>query len=226
MAGMHVVVVGAGRLARLLVRAFPDDVAVGVVARRPLPTGFPQRGLAVAPEACAGAAAVFLAVPAASLEEAITGVVAYLSPHAVVVNVATEAGTAELARAWPSLRFVAAKFVGQATEMDRGGRGVVVMDHAEGDDAALVERLLEGVATVVHGDESTVLKVNRAVAEVMARAVSEARNQLAEFGVPDVLTTAALVTMAPGVVRALASDTEGPFLRDVTASIRRVEPPD
>jgi pyrroline-5-carboxylate reductase len=213
----RVAVIGAGRLARALVRHLPSDVDVVVVARHPLTEALPRPSVTVVGAASAIAAVdvIVPAVPGEDVVAALRDAAPSLSDGTVVFNVATDLRTDDVAARFPQLRVIATKVVGQAGELERGSPGAVVVDQADDAEFALAERLLGGLGAVVRLHESVVLDINTAVAEEMARAVSAARSRLAPMNLPAEVVDAALGTMAVGALRAIATGTAGPFLRRV-----------
>lgn len=213
----RVAVIGAGRLARALVRSLPPDVDVVVVARHPVTEPLPRPSVTVvdAVSATSGVDVVIPAVPGEDVVAALHDAAPSLDDGTVVFNVATDLATGDVAVLFPQLRVIATKIVGQAGELERGSPGAVVVDRADDAEFALVARLLGGLGAVVRLEESVVLDINTAVAEEMARAVSAARSRLAPMNLPPEVVDAALGTMAVGALRAIATGTGGPFLRRI-----------
>lgn len=219
---MRVAVVGAGRLARVLVHVLPDDVDVVVVARRPPSPPIRRASLTVTATASDidGVDVVIAAVPAEQVAAVLEEVDAVVADGTVVFNVATDLETPEVAARFPRLRLVATKVVGQAGEMERGSPGAVVVDHANEDQLVLARRLLGGMGAVVRLDERAVLEINTAVGEEMARAALRCQATLEAMRLPPEVADAALATMAVGALRAIATGTAGPFLRRIVERVR------
>lgn len=218
---MRVFLVGAGRLARVIASRLPDDVGIDVLARRDLPEGFPARARHASLPDVPHATAVLLAVPGHSVVEVLTSLAPTVSADSLVLNLATQMDTAALRRRWPDLRLAGAKVVGEASELEHGARGVVIVDGAGDEDLTLVAHLLRRMANVERENEATVLAVNMVVAEVMVTALDTVRARLAASSAPPQVVDAALRTLAPGVVRALATETAGRFLHSVADRVRQ-----
>lgn len=214
-----VAVAGAGRLGRLLARRLPGGTCRAIYTRRPEAAG----DLATAVGAAAGAEpavvrgcdVVLLALPPDAVAAALEAFRPHLAPGTLVVNMATQLETEPLRRRFPEWRVAAAKLVGHAREIEAGEIGAVVVDHAAPSEFALIRRLLGGLGPVLAGDEKLVLQVNTAVAEELLKALRGLERRLASLGVPEAVAAAALQGSAPGVLRSLAKNDLGPFLRSV-----------
>lgn len=222
---MKVAILGAGRMGSLLASRLPGSVRKVIISRRR------QKAVALADEvggiasdqlsAVRGCKVVLLAIPG----PAIPGVVADLAPHvepdALLVNMATDLDTEELAAQFPRLRFVAAKVIGHAREMAHGAPGIVVLDRVDPqEEEELLASLLGGLGPVVRDKEEKVLLANTAVAEEMVKAEAALRRRLEELGLEPELIRIAIKTTAPGVLRSLSDDDAGPFVQDVIRRLR------
>ncbi|HET7529351.1 MAG TPA: hypothetical protein VFJ98_00150 [Mycobacteriales bacterium] len=209
-------IIGSGRLARALVARLPPGTDLVVLARRPLSAPLPRPAeVSTAPDVLAGVTVVVAAVPGEAVGDVIATAAPVLSAGTVVCNAATDAATPPVAARFPDLTVVGTKFIGQAGEIERGARGVVVVDGAAPEVLAELTALFAGIGPVVAMDESAVLRINTAVAEEMVRAVSAIRGRLAEVDVPPDVATVALSTLAVGILRSLADGTAGPFVRRI-----------
>lgn len=150
-----------------------------------------------------GCRVVFLALPGTGLAQAIQDAEVHLEPGAIMANLAIEISTRELQSQFPRLRIVAAKVIGHASELQQGAPAVVVLDHVNDSEEALLSGLLEGLGTVMRGDESKVLATHEAVTEVIGEAGAALRRRLSDLGLSREVISAAIHTLGPGVLRSL-----------------------
>lgn len=219
---VKVAIIGAGHMASILAHRIPGSVRKVIIGRRK------AEAVSLADEvggiasdqvsAVRGCKVVFLAIPGSAVPQVLSEVQPHLQEGAVVVNMASDLITADLAGD-DEMRLAAAKVIGHAREIQLGAPGVVVLDRVEPAEAELLEPLLEGIGPVIRGDERKVMAANTAVVEVMARAEAELRRRLEEAGLDAALVPVAIGSAAPGVLRAVAKGELGPFAQEV---IRRM----
>lgn len=217
-----VAIIGAGHMASILAHRIPGSVRKVIIGRRK------AEAVELADEvggiasdqvsAVRGCRVIFLAVPGSAVPQVLSDLQPHLDAEAVVVNMATDLVTAELAEEG-EFQLAAAKVIGHVREMELGSPGVVVLDHVGPAEAEVLEPLLEGIGPVIRGDERKVMAANTAVVEVMARAEAELRRRLEEAGLDAELVPVAIGSAAPGVLRAMARGELGPFAQEV---IRRM----
>lgn len=227
MGNSKVAIVGAGQLGGLLATRIPGGYRKVIISRRK------AHAVSLADEvggiasdqlsAVRGCHMVFLTVPGS----AVPGLIAELTPHleagALLVNMATDIMTDELAATYPRLRFAAAKLLGHAQEIALGSPGVVVLDHVTGDDAERLRHALAGLGEVLHDQESKVLHAYAIVVDILTGAEGELRTRLGELGLDQGLVKAAITTTGPGVLRSLANGSAGPFASTVVERLRAGE---
>lgn len=228
MGSFKVAIVGAGQLGGLLAHRIPGSYRKVIISRRK------AHAVSLADEvggiasdqvsAVRGCEVVFLTLPGS----AITGMIQELAPHlgdqALLVNMATDIMTDELAATYPRLRFAAAKLLGHAQEISMGSPGIVILDYVEGVNQERLRHLLSGLGDVVVDQEVKVLTANATVVEILAKAEEDLRTRLGELGLDQPLVKAAIATTGPGVLRSLANGIAGPFARGMIERLRAGEP--
>ncbi|MFZ5818039.1 MAG: pyrroline-5-carboxylate reductase family protein [Bacillota bacterium] len=213
-----VAIIGAGQMASILAHRIPGSIRKVIIGRRK------ADAVALADEvggvatdqvsAVRGCRVILLAVPGTAVPQVLTDMQPHLDARALVVNMATDLMTDELALEGDR-RVASAKVIGHAREIELGSPGLVVLDRVEEAEADLLVSLLEGIGPVIRGDERTVMAANTAIIEVMVRAEAELRRRLEEVGLAAELVPVAIGSAAPGVLRAVAKGELGPFAREV-----------
>lgn len=216
---MKVAVLGAGRMGALLASRLPGNIRKVVISRKR------QRATALADEvggiasdqlsAVRGAQVVFLALPGQALPQAVADLQAHLDQGALVVNLATEVDTPDLAAMFPQVRLVAAKVIGHALEMGHGSPGIVVLDGVSAEEEELLSELLSGLGPVIRDAEAKVRLAQTAVVEEVIRAEAALRERLQTLGLGAELIRIAIKTTAPGVFRSLSDGDAGPFVQEI-----------
>lgn len=213
-----VAIIGAGQMASILAHRIPGTVRKVIIGRRK------AEAVALADEvggiasdqvsAVRGCKVILLGIPGSAVPQVLADIQPHLAPEALVVNMATDLITAEVA-VEGNLHLAAAKVIGHAREMELGSPGVVVLDRVGPDQAEMLEALLEGVGPVVRGDERKVMAANTAIVEGMVKAEAELRRRLEEAGLDSELVPVAIGSAAPGVLRAVARGELGPFAQEI-----------
>ncbi len=221
MGGLKVAIIGAGRMGTLLASRIPRNTRKVIIAPRK------ERAQQVADEvgavasdqlsAVRGCAMVFLAVPGSAVDQVVQEIAPHLEADALIVNLATDVMTAELAVTYPRLRFAGAKVLGHVREIQLGSSGVVVLDHVEGEDEQRLRALLEEIGPVTRDREEMVLAANTAIVEVLERARAELSDRLSQLGLDGELVRVVITAAGPGVLRALSEGDIGPFAQSVLA---------
>jgi pyrroline-5-carboxylate reductase len=211
--GYKVAIIGAGHLGTLLADRIP------ATCRKVIISHHKADAVALADEvgglasdqmsAVRGCPVIFLAVPGPVAAQVLPEFAPHLDDNALVVNMAADVMTDELADTFPQVRFAAVKVIGHAREMALGSPGVIVLDHVSDEDEALLRELVDGLGPVIRDDESKVVVANAAVAEVMGKAASELRDRLSALGLDAELINAAITTTGPGVLRSLVEAAPG-----------------
>jgi len=155
-----------------------------------------------------GCQVVLLAIPGPAVVPVIREMAPHLADGALVVNMAPDVFTGDLAADFPKVRFAAAKVLGHARELHLGARGVVVLDHLDEDAEDRLHLLLEPLGPVIQGSETMVQDAGAAVVSVMQEAQSDLLARLTALGLDRHLAQAALAAAAPGVLRAMAGGDE------------------
>lgn len=207
MVACKVAIIGAGRMATLLANRLPTTCRKVIIGKRK------SRAALLADEvggvasdqisAVRGCRVVFLALPAAAVAQVVQDASAHLEPNAIMANMALDLPTGDLTDQFPRLRVVAVKVIGHAGEMSQGAAGVVVIDRADDAEEELLRDLLDGLGTVVRGEESKVMAAGRAVVDVMSEAEATLRRRLSDLGLDRQAVAAAITTLGPGVLRSL-----------------------
>ncbi|BDG60888.1 pyrroline-5-carboxylate reductase family protein [Caldinitratiruptor microaerophilus] len=221
---MKVAIVGAGRMGSLLAARLPGSFRKVIIARRR------ARAVQLADEvggvasdqlsAVRGCHVVLLAIPGPEIPNVLSDLAPHLDRDAIVVNMATDVPTEELAESFPDLRIVAAKVIGHAREMAHGSPGIVVLDRVNPEEEELLASILGGLGPVIRDSEEKVRLANTAVAEEMVKAELSLRRRLEELGLEPELIRVAIKTTAPGVMRSLSDGDAGPFVQDVIRRLR------
>lgn len=216
-----VAIVGAGRLGTLLAQRLPAGCRKVIIARRR------EQAQALADEvggvasdslaAVRGAQAVLLAVPG----EAVSGVLSGLAPHldegALVVNMAPDLLSSEVAARFPRLQVIGAKLIGHAGDMLQGAEGAVVLEGADSEAQQYLEELFRHLGVVLVGREAEVQRTMAVLEEEMGRAATAARHRLEELGLAPALVRVALRSVAPGLLR----DQVAPMARETEPAWQR-----
>ena len=113
------------------------------------------------------------------------------------------------------------KIIGHADEMSRGARPVMVIDRSEDDMMETARRIFSLAGDTVEGEADQVKQINSIATEEALKAAVAIEQALRRAGVenPDMVKSA-LSQVAPGVLRAYASDDLGPFARAIVAELR------
>lgn len=212
----RVVVVGMGRLGKALVRRIPTEFEVVGLSRTVHdPAPFDRPTLVVTDDLSVvdSSGVILLAVPPDAIPETLERLAPHLGTTALVVNMATEAATPQMRRYAPTARLISAKIIGQAGEIAAGSPAVIVVDFATAEELTVITEVLRGLGSVIVAPEQLVLDVNSAVAEEIVAAEHAVRVRLQRLEVPGPAITTALTTMAVGILRAVATDSCGPFLK-------------
>ncbi len=214
-----VAIIGAGQLASILAHRIPGSVRKVIIARRRAEaTALADEVGGVASDqmsAVRGCRIVFLAVPGSVIPSILQEIQPHLTEKVLVVNMATDVVTADLAAEFPNLSLGSAKMIGHAREVESGSPGVVIVDKVEPAEAELLGSLLEGIGPVIRGDERKVMLANTAIVEEMVRAEAGLRHRLQEIGLDRELLPVAVSAAAPGVLRAVARGELGVFAQEV-----------
>lgn len=223
---VKVAIIGAGRMGSLLASRVPGSFRKVIISRRR------QKAQALADEvggiasdqlsAVRGCGVVLLALPGPSVGPLLADLQPHLDERALVVNMATDTDTEELAAACPNIQLAAAKVIGHAREMAHGSPGIVVLDRVNAEQEELLASILGGLGPVIQDDESKVRAANTAVAEEMVRAEQALRQRLEEVGLDSDLIRIAIKTTAPGIIRSLGDNDAGPFVQEVIRRVRGV----
>lgn len=221
---MKVAIIGAGRMGSLLANRLPGNVRKVIISRRrnsAVQLADEVGGIAADTlSAVRGCGVVLLAVPGPVLPNLLPDLVPHLEQDALVVNMATDVDTGELAEAFPEVHLVAAKVIGHAREMAHGAPGIVVLDRVTAEEEETLATLLGGLGPVIQDDEAKVRAANTAVAEEMVRAEQNLRQRLEDLAIHPDLIRIAIKTTAPGVLRSLSDGDAGPFVQEVIRRIR------
>lgn len=222
-----VAVVGAGKLGALLADRIPRSCRKVVISRRK------AEAVALADEvggiasdqfsAVRGCSVIFLAVPDERVQSVVGGLAPYVEPRALLVNTALTVRTADLAGAFPNLRFAAVKVVGDPAEMALGGTGAVLLDHVSPEEEERLRELLAGLGPVARAPEEAALSATAAIFDEMSRALDGLRHRLAEMGLSDDLITPAVASAGPGLLRSLAMGQPVPFTKGMLDRLRNRE---
>lgn len=205
-----VAIIGTGPVASILAHRIPASVRKVIIGRSKAEAArLADEVGGVASEqmsAVRGCRVVLLALDGAALPQALAEIRPHLDEGAVVVNMAADLLTDEIGVDLEGARLVAAKLIGHPREMELGTPGVVLLDRAGPEEAALLEPLLAGVGPIARGGERQAARALEAIARTVSRAVEEMRGQLAEAGLAGDLVRVAIGATAPGVLRDLARD--------------------
>jgi pyrroline-5-carboxylate reductase len=205
-AGFKVAIVGAAGMGALLAMRIPGPhrkVIIGSDRAEAAALADEVGGVASdQASAVRGCQVVFLAVPGTDAMRTVLEASPHLAEGAMVVNMAADVATADLAAEFPAVRFAAAKVLGHVREMSLGSPGVVVLDHVpEAEDEERLRSLLEGMGPIVSGREGMVPQANAAVAAAMARVREALHADLTALGLDRQLARMVIAATAPGVLR-------------------------
>lgn len=207
MSGLKVAIIGTGRLGTLVAGRIPANCRKVIISRRKggaVHLADEVGGLAADQlTAVRGCQVVFLAVPGSAAIQVAQEVASFLDEGALLVNMATDVLTDEMAENVRRVRVAAAKIIGDAREMSLGSPGVVVVDHVDAGEEDRLRYLLAGLGSVIRDRETNVQAAHAAVAEVMTRAAADLRNRLGALGLTGDLARAAITTAGPGMLRAV-----------------------
>lgn len=230
MGGLKVAIIGSGSMGALLAARIPTNYRKVIISRqREVASTLADEVGGVAADhvsAVRGCSVVLLAVPGHAVPQVLRDASPHLAEGALVVNMAPDLVTADLAAEFPRLSVAAAKIIGHAAEMRHGTGGVVVLDHVEGEWEDRLRSMLDGLGTVLRGRESLALEANIAVAEAMLQAQTALLAQLQALGLERHTAQAAIAGSAPGVILSLALGEPGPFVQGVINKVRGGAPAD
>jgi hypothetical protein len=170
------------------------------------------------PAAASGCAIVLLAVPAPEVAAAAAWIAPHVDRAALVVNLATELPTANIAV--PGLRLVGCKIIGQSAQIEQGSPAALIAGAMSGTERALLASTLGRVGVVIDGPEQLAMRVNDLVARRMIAAQLDLVAALDELGLPPQAREAALGNLAVGIWGAVASGNTGPFLTRIVEELR------
>lgn len=172
-----------------------------------------------------GADVAILALPPAVTVAALESVRQFLSPGAVVINIATTVLKDSLR---PVLNgaghLVGAKIVGHFREMSENPAILVDADTEKGMQVAVL--LFSGLGRVVPGDERLVQLINTVATREAFRAAARIEDLLREVGVDPLLISSALRVVAAGSIKSYAEGDIGPFARQLLQEIRKAAYPE
>lgn len=207
MVACKVAIIGAGRIAALLAGRLPSTcrkVIIGTRKSRAAVLADEVGGLASDQiSAVRGCRVVFLAVPGSAMTQVIQDAEPHLDADAIIANLALDVSTETLKSMFPRLRFAAVKIIGHVAELQNGASAVVVLDHTDEREEQLLGDLLDGLGTVVRGEESKVMAVHQAVVETMSEAGTTLRRRLTDLGLDREVISAAITALGPGILRSL-----------------------
>ncbi len=207
MVACKVAIIGVDRVAAVLANRLPGacrKVIIGTRKSSAAALADEVGGLASDQiSAVRGCRVVFLAVPASAVPHVIHDAVPHLEPGAILANLALDLPTSDLSAQFPRQRIAAVKIIGHPTELERGATAVVVIDRVDEREAELLGGLLDGLGTVLRGEESKAMAVHQSVVEAMTQAGAALRRRLLELGVDREVIAAAISTLGPGILRTL-----------------------
>lgn len=218
-----IAVIGAGKMGGFIARQLP--AAQIIIIDRDLRAA---ESLASAlgaqagsdPVAIKGTEAAVIAVPGPAVDRAAAGAAPHLPAEAIVVNVATgKSVSGEIKAAFPALRFVEAKIIGNALFMEMGGGSLVVVDTP---DPAVEEKLrwiFPKFGAVTAGDVDMAASVNELATAEALRAGVRLRGQLKRLGAPEDWQNAAIESVCAGTLTAYARRELGPFAMAMAEAI-------
>lgn len=221
MSRLQVCVVGAGRMGRALATRLGGEHEVVLVSRHPgRMTDGEGRVLDVGsdPAAASGCAIVLLAVPAPEVAAAAAWIAPHVDRTGLVVNLATELPTADVAV--PGIRLVGCKIIGQSTQIERGSPAALIAGSVTRTERALLSSVLGRVGVVIDAPEQLAAHVNDLVARRVIAAQLDLAAALDESGAPPQAREAALGNLAVGIWGAVASGNTGPFLTRIVEQLR------
>jgi hypothetical protein len=208
-------------MGRALATRLGGEHEVVLVSRRPgRVTDGAGRVLQVGsdPAAASGCAIVLLAVPASEVAAAAAWIAPHVDRAALVVNLATELPTANIAV--PGLRLVGCKIIGQSAQIEQGSPAALIAGAMSGTERALLASTLGRVGVVIDGPAQLAMRVNDLVARRMIAAQLDLVAALDELGLPPQAREAALGNLAVGIWGAVASGNTGPFLTRIVEELR------
>jgi pyrroline-5-carboxylate reductase len=211
--GYKVAIIGAGAMGSLLAYRIPAGFRKVIISRE-------RAGAAeIADEvgglasdqvsAVRGCQVIFLAVPGSAASQFVREMKPHLAENALVVNMAPDLFTGDLAAEHADVRLAAAKVLGHSDELEAGARGVVVLDHVDEEAEERLRQLLELFGPVIRGSETMVQEAGAAVVAVMEEARRNLVDRLTVLGLDKHLARVVLAGAAPGVLRAMAHLDEG-----------------
>ncbi|MGI6226232.1 MAG: pyrroline-5-carboxylate reductase family protein [Peptococcales bacterium] len=160
---------------------------------------------------------VILALASESIPQAIVELESFLSPDAVLVNIATTFPHSNLST---KLRKVSAKIVGHAKEMALGETPVIIMEGNESDAREMVRHVFGKIGTVTDGQTDLVSKINTISSRQGIIAALEIKKALAKLEIKDeAITQAAIRIVAAGTMKAYAVGEAGPFVQAIIKEV-------
>ena len=222
-----IAVIGAGKMGGFIARQLPPAEVV-IIDRDPRAAdrlasalGF-KGGDELAAAGSAGL--IVIAVPGPAVDR----VAAELAPHAaagaVIVNVATNQTVAPAIKAaFPQLRFVEAKIIGNAVFMEMGGRSIMVVDAQDQATLDKLRPIFPGFGEVVFGEVDMVPAVNELATAEALRTGVRLRRRLERLGAPEAWRDTVIESVCAGTLAAYARRELGPFALALVEAITTEE---
>ena len=217
---LTVAVVGAGRMGSFLGKQLPKEarkIFIDIDETKARDLAHTLGGeFAFSAEGAKEADVIAIVLPAGVVNSTVKEIARVAKEGAVILNMATT-GTVEdeVKKAYPSLRFVDAKIIGNAKVMAMGFPSCVVINTKDPDIFEKARYLLPGFTKVAMGDAGLVPQINTIGTIEAIRTALELRRQLKELNIPKDWEDAAICTVCAGTMMAYVEDDLGEFARNI-----------
>lgn len=134
------------------------------------------------PSAVRGCSILFVTASGTASERLLADAAPHVESGALVVNMAQDLSTAQVAAALPGVRLASAKVIGTERALRQGAAAVVVLQAPGREEEDLLAGLLEGIGSLVTADESVAAAVTTAAEAVLREAEGALRARLSELG--------------------------------------------
>ncbi len=215
-----VTVIGAGRMGKIIARQLPEEtrkIIIDQKLQRAEELASAIDGIASTDIGAAQEADLFfIVVPASEVNAVVEQICRVARKGAVIVNMATSVNINEQTKNDKHfLNFVEGKIIGQASAMEQGEPGILVVDTVDRAIYRLIKSQLPMFKGICQGNPDLVPYINTVAVNAGLRAAVQASQELTLKGIPEDWLKTALKTICAGTVKAYAEDDLGPFAREL-----------
>lgn len=168
---------------------------------------------------------IIIAVPGPAVDQAASEIAQRTVAGTIIINVATNKAVGrEIKTAFPGLRFVEAKIIGNAVFMEMGARSIMVVDSTDPATLDQLRRFFLGFTSVVSGDVDMVPAINELAAAEALKTGVNLRRRLEKMGTPEGWRDIVIESVCAGTLAAYARQELGPFALAMIEALTLEEP--